>query len=69
MTTEGSTENESRYRNLIESIIRERLLFKNPGRFGPSKKSFRHHDEIKTGKVRIVKVKNWNGEIIIYCRV
>ena len=40
MTTEGSTENESRYRNLIESILRERLLFRNPGRFGPSKKRF-----------------------------
>ena len=36
MTTEGSTENESRY--LIESILRERLLFRNPGRFGPSMK-------------------------------
>ena len=39
MTTEGSTENESRYRKLIESILRERLLFRNPGRFGPSKKN------------------------------
>ena len=44
MTTEGSTENESRYRNLIESILRERLLFRNPGRFGPSNKTFRHQD-------------------------
>ena len=44
MTTEGSTENDSRYRNLIESILRERLLFRNPGRFGPSYKTFRHQD-------------------------
>ena len=44
MTTEGSTENESGYRNLLESILRERLLFGNPGRFGPSNKTFRHHD-------------------------
>ena len=44
MTTEGSTENESRYRNLIESILRERLLFRNPGRFDPSNKMFRHQD-------------------------
>ena len=42
MTTEGSTENESRYRNLIESILRERLLFRNPGRFGLSNKTFWH---------------------------
>ena len=42
MTTEGSTENESRYRNLLESILRERLLFRNPGRFSPS--TFRHQD-------------------------
>ena len=44
MTTEGSTKNESRYRNLIESILRESLLFRNPGRFGPSNKTFRHQD-------------------------
>ena len=44
MTTEGSTENESRYRNLIKSILRERLLFRNPGCFGPSNKTFRHQD-------------------------
>ena len=44
MTTEGSTENESRYRNLIKSILRERLLFRNPGRFGLSNKGFRHQD-------------------------
>ena len=44
MTTGGSTENESRYRNLIESILRERLLFRNPGRFGSSNKAFRHQD-------------------------
>ena len=44
MTTEGSTENESRYRYLIESILREWLLFRNPGRFGPSNKTFRHQD-------------------------
>ena len=44
MTTEGSTENESRYRYLIESILRERLLFRNPGRFGPSNKKVRHQD-------------------------
>ena len=44
MTTEGSTENESRYCNLLESILRERLLFRNPGRFGPSNKTFRHQD-------------------------
>ena len=25
--------------------------------------------KLKFGKVRIVKLKNWNGEIIIYCRV
>ena len=25
--------------------------------------------KLKIGKVRIVKLKNWNGEIIIYCRV
>ena len=44
MTTEGSTENKSRYRYLIESILRERLLFRNPGRFGPSNKTFWHQD-------------------------
>ena len=44
MTREGSTENESRYRNLNESILRERLLFRNPGRFGPRNKTFRHQD-------------------------
>ena len=44
MTTEGSTENESRYRNLIESVLRERLLFRNLGRFGPSNKTFLHQD-------------------------
>ena len=44
MTTEGSTENESRYHNLIESILREWLLFRNPGRFGPSNKMFWHKD-------------------------
>ena len=33
---------ESRYRNLIESILRERLLFKNPGRFSPSNTTFQH---------------------------
>ena len=44
MTTEGSSENESRYRNLIQSILMERLLFRNPGRFAPSNKTFRHQD-------------------------
>ena len=44
MITEGSTENESRYRNLIESVLREQLLFRNPGRFGPSNKTFWHQD-------------------------
>ena len=44
MTTEGSTENEIRYRNRIELILRERLFFRNPGHFGPSNKTFRHQD-------------------------
>ena len=67
MTTQGSTENESRYRNLIESILRERLLFRNLGRFGPSNKTFLHHRIMDIQKYNSFKVQKNTSQNTLKC--